>query len=349
MGRKQADYRRLPGRRGFSLGTVHRLYAGSDHLLLLTTTGFSETYKRFYYRDIEAVIVTKTGRGALQNLFLALPSCIFFVAWWAGRWESVGFFVTALVFLSLLLVNTLRGPTCNAYMQTAIQFVRLPSLARLRPARKAVALLSSRIGEAQGTLPDVPPIPPGGVPADRPVPPIPPIPAAARRQGAHPAPAPVRRDSGLAHAALFGILLAAGIESIVDFRVHALPLTLFSYVLMAATTLLLVYALIRQRGSDVSPGMRRAVYATAAYWVAGLCVGYAVSLSVMLKQPQIMRTQWDMIRHFSSLAPEDSPLLFYAGLFDIAAPLAIGALGLAAFARFRRARSLPPPPADRAA
>ncbi|HZR47537.1 MAG TPA: hypothetical protein VFA47_12570, partial [Candidatus Manganitrophaceae bacterium] len=73
MAEKEKEYRRLPGRGikrgGFLALTAIRatLWEGKDHLLCLYRTGYTEEYKRFYYRDIQAFITRKTARGSAWN------------------------------------------------------------------------------------------------------------------------------------------------------------------------------------------------------------------------------------------------------------------------------------------
>ena len=46
MANEPVRYKKLPGR-GSSAMEYHRLYLGPDHLLLVASTGFSESYRRF--------------------------------------------------------------------------------------------------------------------------------------------------------------------------------------------------------------------------------------------------------------------------------------------------------------
>src|SRR4029078_13353826 len=38
------------------------LWLGKDHLLCIDTNGYTENYKRFYFRDIQAFVIRKTDR-----------------------------------------------------------------------------------------------------------------------------------------------------------------------------------------------------------------------------------------------------------------------------------------------
>jgi hypothetical protein len=56
------------------------------------------------------------------------------------------------VLLAFLVANLLLGPTCVCHLKTAVQTEELPSLRRLRRARKVLARLRPLIVAAQGEL-----------------------------------------------------------------------------------------------------------------------------------------------------------------------------------------------------
>ncbi len=339
MTRTPGGYTRLPGHRLLSFGVVHRLFAGPDHVLLLASTSFSETYKRFYYRDIQAVVMRKTRRGAVWNAVLGIPAGLFlFLA--ATREPVAAWWLCALPFLLLLLVNWLRGPTCAAHLRTAVQLAELPTLGRLRGARKAVALLKPRIAAAQGVLaPEAVPLAVREGPPDpgRAVPP------------AVPAPVPAARDAGRAHEFLFYALVVDGIVSILSFQVRSPWVGLLGIAPFIGVTALLIAAMIRQRQRPVPPGLRTALWATVGYWSLNVVVSYAYALSAVMKNPKIGQSQWELMKHLASIRPADSPLGLFAHLFGIVCPLAIGGAGLVALLRHRdRERQRGPRPAPAA-
>jgi len=148
-------YRRLPGR-GTNLASYVRLYEGPDHLLQVTATGYSESYKRFFYRDIQALIIRRTRwfhlfaavLGAL-TLLIALPAALSFAN---NREAAVVLFFVAGIFLALLIGHWLLGPTCVCEIQTAVQTERLFGLSRVRRAQKFLRRLKPLIDAAQGPL-----------------------------------------------------------------------------------------------------------------------------------------------------------------------------------------------------
>ncbi len=156
---REKEYTRLPGAglrgAGFSTAVAvrSRLWLGKDHLLCVDSMRFAEDYKRFYFRDIQALIIRKTERGKIWNIVfgaLALPPLIAALATTA-EWRIV-WGIMAGIFLTFVLVNTLYGPTCKCHLRTAVQTEELPSLRRLRVARKVLARLRPHIAAAQGEL-----------------------------------------------------------------------------------------------------------------------------------------------------------------------------------------------------
>ena len=153
MARAQKMYRRLPGNAA-ALASYHRLWLGPDHLLAVRSVGFSEEYKRFYFSDIQALIVQKTDRREILNVICALAAILFGLLTLAISnpvWNGFWIILTALA-VFLLLVNWLRGPTCVCHVRTAVQTEPLPSLRRARTAGRVTALLKPLIEQAQGAL-----------------------------------------------------------------------------------------------------------------------------------------------------------------------------------------------------
>src|SRR5436853_630040 len=60
-------------------GRRNQLWQGEEHLLLVESDGYREYYKRFNYRDIQAVILRKTIEGKLVNGVLTVI-IVFFAA-----------------------------------------------------------------------------------------------------------------------------------------------------------------------------------------------------------------------------------------------------------------------------
>ncbi len=133
------------------------LWLGKDHLLSIDSMRYVEEYKRFYFRDIQAVTIRTTRRRAVWNFVLALALLV----WLAGLanlfldLDQAGRLVMGFAFAILavpLLMNNVLGPTCTVYVRTAVQTEELPSLGRVRRARKVLSRIRPLIAAAQGQL-----------------------------------------------------------------------------------------------------------------------------------------------------------------------------------------------------
>lgn len=148
-----ASYRKLPGRRrGLVFGSS--LWLAPDHLLLVRSSRFSEDYRRFYLRDIQAVVMTRTARFHVPAWVWFAPLLLlvltpFVIAGSIPMWVVAA--AAALLLAWWLFVSLTRSCVCRLY--TAVSSEELPSLCRLRPARKALAILEERIAAVQGAMP----------------------------------------------------------------------------------------------------------------------------------------------------------------------------------------------------
>jgi len=152
MAKTQKIYKRLPGRGLAAMQNV-RLYRGPDHLLQLSSTGFSEAYKRFYFRDVQAITIQKTHAGKFVNGFWALLVFIFGLsASGMSGGAAIAMWIIAGFFGLCLLGNTIAGPTCACYIRSAVQTERLTPVNRIRTARRLLKRIRPFIDEQQGAV-----------------------------------------------------------------------------------------------------------------------------------------------------------------------------------------------------
>lgn len=130
------------------------LWLGRDHLLCVESEGFHESYRRFYFRDIQAVTLRRTRRAFAIGLISGIPTVFLVVAAIAvtdpiGRWFLAGL---ATVCAIPFVVSLISGPTCTCELRTAVQTENVPSLGRVRRARRVLDRIRPLIAEAQGQL-----------------------------------------------------------------------------------------------------------------------------------------------------------------------------------------------------
>jgi len=152
------EYQKLPGggtkRKAFLDVTRTRasLWMGKDHLLYQLSTGFTEDYKRFYYGDIQSIVVCKTMRFMVWNFVLsgiAIFCGLLAVALKHNIYASPVLYTVAFFFFLFFGINLAMGPTCICHLYTQVSEEELYSLKRIRTARKALKILTSRIEEKQ--------------------------------------------------------------------------------------------------------------------------------------------------------------------------------------------------------
>jgi hypothetical protein len=149
---------RIP--RQFAVATASRisLWLGSDHLMLVERSGFTETCKRFYFRDIQAITVRETSRRTVWNAVLTAPLAICLLGFIisasapANTAAMITWSVIAVVCLLPFVINNLRGTTCACQLRTAVQTEDLTSLCRLSQTRRVLDRLRPLIVAAQGQL-----------------------------------------------------------------------------------------------------------------------------------------------------------------------------------------------------
>jgi hypothetical protein len=148
-------YDKLPGDfRGFL--TRNTLWLGSDHLLLIDSSRFSETYKRFYLRDIQSIVIRRSARFVIPYYWalLGLAALIALLVGWAPSRSAIfwtAFVVLAAVGIYLYVASVFHSCTCH--LITRANKVELPSLFRRYSARRFVEVMAPRIIAAQGELP----------------------------------------------------------------------------------------------------------------------------------------------------------------------------------------------------
>jgi len=152
--------RRLKGTASIVTYSRSSLWLGDDHLLVIVSNGYSETYKRFYFQDIQAIAIRLTRRRLIWNWVLGPTTAIYLAAVgyaflngpsrdWSGL---VTLLLCALIPGIPLLLNNLFGPTCACTLRTAVQTEDLSSLCRLRQTRRILNRLRPLIAQAQGHL-----------------------------------------------------------------------------------------------------------------------------------------------------------------------------------------------------
>jgi hypothetical protein len=135
-----------------ALSRSSSLWLGEDHLLCIDSTHFAESYKRFQFRDIQAITIRKTRKREFWNFFLSLIMLLS-IGILLNTSSGISWWVATITILGVpLMFNNILGPTCTAYLRTAVQLEELPSLNRIGRADKVLGRIRPLIAAAQGEL-----------------------------------------------------------------------------------------------------------------------------------------------------------------------------------------------------
>jgi len=323
-----------------------RLWLGPDHVLLTTNQGFSESYKRFYFPDIQAVLLTQTRGGFIGNILLGFFAVDFFAFSLGGllfEWPQPVVITCASLgslFALFLLVNWFRGPTCRCDIRTAVQTERVYSLNRIRRAAKTVAILREAIEAEQGALT------PGHVEEAAARPPRLPSPAArARRVRPVTVPRIVRAYRGHAHDFLVGVLLIDFGHSCLRFFADGILMLTASLLIGLTLAVSVTVALTRQSGTNLPRGLKNTTWTCLGYIVITYVFGFFHSIVLSITNPALAGNSREAMLAAAERTPFDSPVFLVMLLFSLGCSGTLGFTGLTMLARFRSQGGASPPSA----
>jgi hypothetical protein len=291
--KKTNTYCRLPGRARKRFGLLefywNRLWLADDHLLQVHMTAYSESYKRFYLKDIQAIVISRTTSGRTANVILGSVAAGFGLAgllaavWWKSPPAGVLLGIWAGILILALLLNTLFGPTCVCRLHTAVHVEHLTSLGRLRTARKVVGMLKPLLEAAQGKL----------TPED--------LGAGSNewvdvQASVHALPDQFvssepkqewRHEYGRVHLALFLSLFILGLSALSDVYYQNALKNMADMACFVVSMVLTVIALRKQGRSDLPMALRRITWAVLAVLIGGYLFGSVYGAVYLMSHPDL--------------------------------------------------------------
>jgi hypothetical protein len=149
----KSDYIPVPGlgtgSASFQVSGRHRLYQSPDHLLVVQTSGYTEEYRRVFYRDILCVVIRHNQRYIWTSVVLGiivLLLCLLLLI--PVSWIIVG--LLCLPFVIVLVWNFSRGPSCDCYITTRVQTVSIPTPQRLNKVPLLLQFLETKVPASTG-------------------------------------------------------------------------------------------------------------------------------------------------------------------------------------------------------
>lgn len=320
MARAAKRYRKLAKAGG--LFAYYALWQGPDHLLSAETAMASENYRRFYYREIQAIIVQKTGMYHVYSFLFGLPAVLALMVGTLGDTTPLPWLIFSALAGLMAVINLLRGPTCVCHIRTAVQNVRVRALVRMRRLGKVLDQVTPLITDAQANLPAAPATSSPSVVAPRTTSPVP------DRATAPTLPASLKRPiSTRPHQILFGGLLIQALLVGGDFFVRNLFYGLFSTLSVTGVMIMTVVALARQADSGINATAKRITWAALFLLCLEVAAGYVVSIWAYATHPELLNDQWALYKYLIMLSPLDHPWLmgFSLSIMIIALTLGMGA------------------------
>lgn len=138
------------------LGGYSSLWVAQDHVLAVTSSGYTDNYKRFYFRDIQGILVEDSDRSFYIKIsFSLLLAALLIICVLSGAtWSSYLFWT--LILGTPIVMDIVKGPTCKVFLVTQVQSVRLKAISRRARLEKFLQAVQPLIEAAQADLPRPP-------------------------------------------------------------------------------------------------------------------------------------------------------------------------------------------------
>lgn len=307
------------------------LWQGPDHLLWVETVLFKESYKRFYYSDIQSVVLQRTGTHLIWTFVWAALALLFgAIAFWVpGSPYVSGTFMA--IFLAALLMNIIMGPGCSVYLQTAVQRQKIWSLKRVRTANKVMTRIKAFVEKQQGAWEkqksmDAQKAALNSAPADSVGVPGISLPGTSEK-------VPQGPFKPLLHQILFGLFLVMGIFGCVQILLKNLPLGLMETLIHGAVQIMVIVALVRWYRHLKGTMIAKINWLALAFVVIQTAIGYGLYFAVSFQNPEINYHHWAMFKKMFELQMTDHPMALAGNIIYGGGSLLLGAFGLLAVQR----------------
>ena len=131
------------------------LWLFPDHLISVITYGWHEQYRRFHFKDIRGIVLTRNRVWLVTNWISGIIAGIFAstAILYGFDSEMIGVAVVYLVLMAICLfiiaINTYKGPTCTCVIHTRVSAHQVDAIKRLKKGRKLMSLITPMIMRAQ--------------------------------------------------------------------------------------------------------------------------------------------------------------------------------------------------------
>ena len=345
---KEKEYKRLPGTGRKIYGTFS-LWLGKDHLLHIERRGYSEYYKRFYFRDIQALILKKTDRMMVWNfifgIFLFIFGLIFVIQLISGPGIASTIILLLLLglFTLLLVINCYRGSTCECYLKTAVQTENLLSLNRVKRYHHVLKILEPLILDAQNDIEinvkEEVSIESENIQTEKIVPLKKPPEIKKTVQK------PKIYYNGRFHVILSISLLVDAGWSCLDIFYNSIIFPVASPFINLFIIIAGVGSLVKQHRYEFDKGLKKYTWWTMGYiwiniFVGSIIISFYITFNGMSAGGNY---QFEFMKSFSELSPLDSPFLLSFYFFFILCSTLLGVIWIMLLRNYRIRYKTPPP------
>lgn len=326
----------MPGRTFFPFVTWS-LWQGPDHLLWVSSAFFKERYYRFYYNDIQALVLQRTNTHLLWTFIWASLALLFGIISLAVSESFQISLAWSAVFIIALLINVSMGASCSVFIQTAVQRQKISSLRRLRKGNKTIALIKTLVEERQGAWEREQSVAAqntaiqsaqgatGG-------------PTVSSFTGEQEAAEPRGLYKPLLHQILFGLFLVLGLLGAIQLLLKSLPMAVFETLLQSGAIVMVIVALVRWfrhlKGTLIAKINWLALVFLSIYAV----IGYGLYMIVSFRNPDISYHNWAMFKMMFELQMADHPLALASNIIYTGGSLLLGAFGMLVVHRYRQGK-----------
>lgn len=246
------SYRRLPGAAGFIFR--QQLWLGPDHLLLVSSNALSQEYRRFYFGDIQGLVVAEIENAARFYGFVLSAIAFVLTLGLVAADHYVWAVLCGLLAASLLTFAWTR-PLVHCVLKTRVSTQHLSTVKSVEAARKFASTLKAEIEKHQGPLP-----------AEW---------LAAHHVDGLTVPPALHPYKGAMHYAAFGAMFAVALLTPLRLHSHGGAIGNVLAGTHIGMVLFAVIAAVKQHGSTISRVARAAIALTLA-WAAVAYLGEQV-------------------------------------------------------------------------
>jgi len=346
------SYVRLSGKkRGFF--SQYTLWKGGDHVLAVVSNGYSEDYRRFYFKDIQAVIIRPTRRARTITFSLAITAALIALAAFAAAAANQIFmaYLCGIICLSLLiglLINVLLGPSCSCHLKMPLVTHEMPSLRRLKHAQAMLFEIRPLIRTIQGSLSDEEikttfrHLQPGRDLSA----------SSYHSRTSRLSYSSMQEYAGGIHGLLFGLLLIDAALTLAHFYHANVALYFMNMITGIGLFILVIMALIRQKDHSLSQTAKKLTWAVMILLSVDYLLAYCFSIGyfVMARRSEAFQSQWTLFSAMAEIIPAEHPWLAKVYMFHIAGAATFGLCGIISTALWRRqsrSRAISRPAASR--